>query len=357
LRLRRALVATAAAIAPLPYRKARLSHHLTRYCRNDLAVPDAAVTVAARPGDPGDHLVVLSQHRLQLRATCSDQLIRQKPNEIYARLTSVLAVIVRVPIEPFRVIADISDGECSGPGLVSFCSRDPRAILIPDHMFVWSQGYAELRRQAQASRIPWRARSDLVVWRGQTTGQGQIATDNLSTGDTGLLPRVRLCLLLKKIPGTDAKISGIAQSFDPEPDRKRLAQAGILGEFIPPAEWLGFKFAIDIDGNSNAWSNLFTRLLMGCCVLKVASPRNYRQWYYDDLKPWTHFVPVKADLSDLTDQIAWCHQNLDACERIAADGQAFAMAHRYDQEIVAAVGRLVTAFQHGELVTALPVGS
>ena len=92
---------------------------------------------------------------------------------------------------------------------------------------------------------------------------------------------------------------------------------------------------------------------MGCCVLKVASPRNYRQWYYDDLKPWTHFVPVKADLSDLAAQIAWCRANLDACERIAADGQAFAMALRYEKEIVAAAGRVATAFQRGELRTDL----
>ena len=58
-------------------------------------------------------------------------------------------------------------------------------------------------------------------------------------------------------------------------------QAGILGEYVQSDVWAGHKFAIDIDGNSNAWANLFCRLLLGCCIIKVQSPGNFRQWYYD----------------------------------------------------------------------------
>jgi hypothetical protein len=113
------------------------------------------------------------------------------------------------------------------------------------------------------------------------------------------------------------------------------------------------KFAIDIDGNSNAWSNLFTRLVMGCCILKVASPSSYRQWYYSDLQPWTHYVPVKADLSDIVGQIAWCRSNLDECERIAARGQEFAMARTCETETAAGVARLCEAAGRGTLRTTL----
>ena len=189
--LRQALVAVAAAIAPLPYRKARLGHHLTRYCRDELTTRDVKVTVAARAGNPGDHVVMLSRDRQRLVATCSDQLIRQKPHEIYVRLASVLTPLVRVPIEPFRVIAEISDGECSGAGVVSFCSRDPRAILIPDHLFVRSRGYAVLRQKAQASPIPWRARSDACcLARPRPRGKAASQPSNLSGRRYQLAPTV-----------------------------------------------------------------------------------------------------------------------------------------------------------------------
>ena len=95
----------------------------------------------------------------------------------------------------------------------------------------------------------------------------------------------------------------MAQSVEPERDRRNLEQAGILAGYVDQMTWLVRKFALDIDGNTNAWSNLFTRLLAGCCVIKIASPLGFRQWYYDELKPWQHFVPVRADLSDLREKI------------------------------------------------------
>ena len=38
-------------------------------------------------------------------------------------------------------------------------------------------------------------------------------------------------------------------------------------------------------------------------VLKV-EPK-YFDYFYSDLKPWTHFIPVKNDLSDLDEKVRW----------------------------------------------------
>jgi hypothetical protein len=84
-------------------------------------------------------------------------------------------------------------------------------------------------------------------------------------------------------------------------------------------------------------------------VLKVASPLGYRQWYYDALTPWVHYVPVRADLSDLHAMISWCRANLDECERIAAQGQAFAMCRTYDSEVATAIDRIGKAHAAGRL--------
>jgi hypothetical protein len=155
-----------------------------------------------------------------------------------------------------------------------------------------------------------------------------------------LIPRVAMCLKLCGVPGVDAKIAGVAQAADPDVARRRLARAGILGERIEPIAWLGSRYAIDIDGNSNAWSNLFTRLLLGNCVIKVASPAGYRQWYYDRLEPYRHYVPVRADMSDLIERIAWCRANPDACIEIARAGRSLALSLTVEGETRAAVARL-----------------
>jgi len=64
-------------------------------------------------------------------------------------------------------------------------------------------------------------------------------------------------------------------------------------------------------------------------------------------------VPVKSDLSDLEEQIAWCRANLDECRRIAANGQAFAMARSYEAEMKSAARRVSEAFKNGLLRTTI----
>jgi len=81
----------------------------------------------------------------------------------------------------------------------------------------------------------------------------------------------------------------------------------------------------------------------------VGSPLGFRQWYYSELQAWTHYVPVKADLSDLMDQILWCQNNSEECRRIALNGQAFAMARTYEREIESSSNRLCKAFEMGLL--------
>jgi len=348
--LRDGLSAIADRVAPRTRCRLSIGRRLTDYCAGRLSLPQLTIRVAERADSgAGRHVVAIARDRDRITISCHEWMLSDKPNELFHRLVGLLTIVTRVPLIDFQMIADLSDGEDGGPGMVGLCSRDPTAILIPDHGFIRTRGQENHRRVARANATDWMKRSDQIVWRGATTGRGAISKPDLSAHDTELLLRIRLCLALKDIPGTDAKLSGVAQSRDQAVDVHRLSQAGILGEYISPIAWNGRKFAIDIDGNANAFSNLLTRLIMGCCVLKVASPLGYRQWYYDALEPWTHYVPVSPDLSDLRDRIAWCREHLAECERIAARGQAFAMARDYDSEVAAAARRLCTAYETGAL--------
>ena len=229
--------------------------------------------------------------------------------------------------------ADTSDGYESVAGIVSFCSQCPDAILVPDFDFYASKGYAAVRHLAAKSDVPWRERRDTVLWRGSSTGLGIVADGDMSPTNPDLIQRTRMCLILRHANGADAMLINVVQTDDRARSVERLRTAGILGARIDQSAWLGHKFAIDIDGNSNAWANLFTRLLLGCCVIKVASPPGYRQWYYDDLIAWQHYVPVRSDMSDLVEKIDWCRSNTDRCEEIAAAGRRLAMAMTFESEM------------------------
>lgn len=346
---RAALRTTAAWITPHARAQAGLAEALTHHCRDRPALSHLTVAVSGRAGTGNPHRVEIARNGDRFTLACHPRMIGERRNELLGRSAGVLQVLARVPLAHFRLVADLSDGDESGAGIVSFCSNDPDAILIPDHGFVRTRGQENHRRVARANRLAWIARKDQIVWRGSTTGVGAISKPQLSADDPELLPRVRLCLALKELPGTDARLTGVIQTADRASDSARLGAAGILGAYVSPIVWNGLKFAIDIDGNTNAWSNLLTRLIMGCCVLKVASPRGYRQWYYPELTPWTHYVPVKSDLSDLAERVTWCRANLDACAEIAARGQAFVMARDFETELAAAANRVHDAHQRGLL--------
>lgn len=262
--------------------------------------------------------------------------IRQDRNLLIdlGRRPAVAVAIFAASLPEIRMCrAEFSDGEESGPGIVSFSSADPQAILIPDPDFFATRGHASFRRETALHPRPWMDRDDTVLWRGSTTGIGLVADEDMTSTNPALIQRVRMCLILRGVRGVDAKMAGMAQSPDPARDKHRLVMSAVYGQRLNPTLWLDRKFAIDIDGNTNAWSNLFQRLLLGCCVIKVASPFGYRQWYYGDLVPWRHYVPVEADMSDLIEKIDWCRSHQVECEAIAAAGQALAKAMSFESEL------------------------
>ena len=245
-------------------------------------------------------------------------------------------------------LIDISDGEDCGEGIVSLCANNPASILIPDPEFIDNRGYAVFHKHAKTAPS-FMNRSDTVLWRGVTTGTGIISADGMSGFTPELLQRTRMCLLLKDVENCDAKFSKIVQSQNPEMDAERLRQAGILGEYVPATNWSIYRYHICVDGNTLAWSSTFSRMAMGCCLIKPGSPGNYKQWYSAMLKPWEHFVPVDTDLSNLIERIEWCRSNTDECAQIAARGKVVANQLELKSEMAKAARLIDDAFQAGRL--------
>ena len=141
----------------------------------------------------------------------------------------------------------------------------------------------------------------------------------------------------------DAKLTNIVRpssADEAEKIRAYVESEGLSSSRVPQIDFLNHRFQIDIDRSSEL-VEFFVKLLMGSCVLKVVS--NWRQWYYDYLRPWQHYVPIRNDLADLEERIEWCLGNDESAREIAENGRKFANETRFGVEIPRAAAAVLKA--------------
>ena len=62
------------------------------------------------------------------------------------------------------------------------------------------------------------------------------------------------------------------------------------GNNYPLKDMLPFKYALDLDGMTSAWSAFYWKLYSNCIPIKLAS--HWEQWYYRELIPYYHYLPL-----------------------------------------------------------------
>jgi hypothetical protein len=235
-----------------------------------------------------------------------------------------------------RVVINFNDAGVE-PGL-AFSGDSPDYVLIPDPDFMKSRGYMRAREHFQRNLQSWDQRCAMVFWRGSSLGQKDQAIFDM--------PRARLCQLANSAPDALFDV-GIADVFDvSDSDADQLRASGLIKDRVPWKHLNKYRFHIDIDGHANSFAGLFLKLLSGGLVLKVASPHQYRQWYYDRLKPWENFVPVASDMSDLLQVAAYCRDHDELAQRIAKNGRQLALSLTFEKEFAGAVRAVQKAFSN-----------
>lgn len=81
--------------------------------------------------------------------------------------------------------------------------------------------------------------------------------------------------------------------------------------WIDRSQQIYFKYILDIDGNTSTWDATAWKLNSGSVIFKSES--GWRQWFYEEYKPYTHYVPIKDDFSDLDEKFEWCAAHVDEC--------------------------------------------
>lgn len=154
---------------------------------------------------------------------------------------------------------------------------------------LWCDIYKTLEQGIKLN--PWEKKESKLFWRGKTTDSVDIAEIRLNS------PRVTLVKLTKQFPDRyDARLTKILST-----DAAQIKQVKELcGEPVPfasPREHLPYKYQITLDGVTATFPGYIWRMGSGCANIKQESPNE--QWFYDLFKPNIHYLPVKADLSDL----------------------------------------------------------
>jgi len=78
-----------------------------------------------------------------------------------------------------------------------------------------------------------------------------------------------------------------------------------------------------------------------------------KDWFFDLMKPWVHFIPIKTDLSNLREQYVWAEANPAKVKSIAEESTKLAeyllsseyMNALYEELFVDYLGEVVKAYQ------------
>ena len=159
----------------------------------------------------------------------------------------------------------------------------------------------------------WLSKQSKIYWRGSTTGDSYHNLKELSS-----LKRIEICKKYRANKYIDIKISKIVQNgLHKRKIKKYLIKEQIFAKVVSENKFANYKYYPDIPGNSLAWGTI-QKYLSGSLIFKAEHEKDL--YYYKLLRPWTHYIPVNNDFSDLEEKLIWCENNITKSLEIAYSG-------------------------------------
>ena len=176
-----------------------------------------------------------------------------------------------------------------------------------DLQFLWNK---DMQEEMKLNYV-WDDKIDKAVFRGSATGCGFTYNRNM---------RLKVSLLSKKYPSfLNAGITSMKEKLKID-EKDRVGYTDLKGlklgfsNRLSPYEQSKYKYILHLDGNVAA-HRLAKFFLLNSVTLICET--GSMLWFSHILIPYTHYVPVKKDLSDLIEKIKWCRENDDKCRDIA----------------------------------------
>lgn len=160
--------------------------------------------------------------------------------------------------------------------------------------------------------ISWEKKIRKGVWRGANTG---MTLKNWKTS-----PRAQLVMLCNIRPdlcdaGITEYLNGSKEQIEEMKDA--LGTANTLSRY----EQERFKYAIVSDGNSAPSSRMRNHLESTSLIMKQTS--KFKEFFYDSLIPYVHFIPLKSDFRDLAQKLSWIKENDELAYSIMQNARKF----------------------------------
>lgn len=144
--------------------------------------------------------------------------------------------------------------------------------------------------------FPWEKKIKKVVWR------GSLSEADYKKALSSVRWRANVLIHNLQSDKYDVGLTGIPTWISDHINVDMSLVGGLAENIAPMKNFQNYVAILDMDGNS--WSSRFASLLCYNSVIIKIEPE-HMEYFYSDLKPWTHYIPVKADLGDLDENVAW----------------------------------------------------
>lgn len=202
-----------------------------------------------------------------------------------------------------------------------------------------SPGALAFAQAVSPDPVPWEAKADRVVWRGDLSGQVRDAEGGFGPSASRLLRELEgldaddeaglaaMLAQLHRIP----RMAAVTRLQGPDFDL-RLVLSALMREFsdlpfLAPHldtrrghEWFhGFRHVLSLPGYDTG-SNFVMAANSGSLVMKAED--GWELFYSHLFRPWEHYVPLAVDARDAPERLDWARSHPAECRAMVRASQA-----------------------------------
>ena len=137
-----------------------------------------------------------------------------------------------------------------------------------------------------------------------------------------------------------------------------MGSPAVTSDHVPHSDMMQYRYHLDlVGGGSTTWADTLRKLAMPGLLFHHETLM--RDWFYGELQPWVHYVPIRIDLDDLSDKYVWAETNPIEAETIARNGREFVLEMATEwaatrQQFGQAIGKFQgTSFKLADMATEL----